>query len=108
MVSMVSVFEVIIYGLLFKEKQKKDKLYLSIVNSYYDSERKQTVHSTYESFGTGQALIDQGISDPIAYLEDKVRTLNYEARQKVALEISDTAPYKYAGHFGTMSRFRTT
>ena len=82
-----------------KKNRKKDKLYLSIVNSYYDSERKQTVHSTYESFGTGQALIDQGISDPIAYLEDKVRTLNYEARQKVASEISDTAPYKYAGHF---------
>ena len=82
-----------------KKNRKKDKPYLSIVNSYYDSERKQTVHSTYESFGTGQALIDQGISDPIAYLEDKVRTLNYEARQKVALEISDTAPYKYAGHF---------
>ena len=50
-----------------KKNRKKDKLYLSIVNSYYDSERKQTVHSTYESFGTGQALIDQGISDPIAY-----------------------------------------
>lgn len=82
-----------------KKNRKKDKLYLSIVNSYYDSERKQTVHSTYESFGTGQALIDQGISDPIAYLEDKVRTLNYEARQKDALEINDTAPYKYAGHF---------
>ena len=82
-----------------KKNRKKDKLYLSIVNSYYDSERKQTVHSTYESFGTGQALIDQGISDPVAYLEDKVRTLNYEARQKDALEISDTAPYKYAGHF---------
>lgn len=82
-----------------KKNRKKDKLYLSIVNSYYDSERKQTVHSTYESFGTGQALIDQGISDPIAYLEDKVRTLNYEARQKDALEISDTAHYKYAGHF---------
>ena len=55
-----------------KKNRKKDKLYLSIVNSYYDSERKQTVHSTYESFGTGQALIDQGISDPIAYLEDMV------------------------------------
>ena len=82
-----------------KKNRKKDKLYLSIVNSYYDSERKQTVHSTYESFGTGQALIDQGISDTIAYLEDKVRTLNYEARQKDASEISDTAPYKYAGHF---------
>ena len=50
-----------------KKNRKKDKLYLSIVNSYYDSERKQTVHSTYESFGTGQALIDQGISDPVAY-----------------------------------------
>lgn len=82
-----------------KKNRKKDKLYLSIVNSYYDSERKQTVHSTYESFGTGQSLIDQGISDPITYLEDKVKKLNFDARQKEVLEISDKAPYKYAGHF---------
>lgn len=66
-----------------KKNRKKDKLYLSIVNSYYDSERKQTVHSTYESFGTGQALIDQGISDPIAYLEDKVRSLNLFMLHKI-------------------------
>ena len=82
-----------------KKNRKKDKLYLSIVNSYYDSFRKQTVHSTYESFGTGQALIDQGITDPIAFLEDKVKKLNYEARKNKMSEISDTAPYKYLGHF---------
>lgn len=82
-----------------KKNRKKDKLYLSIVNSYYDSERRQTVHSTYQSFGTGQTLIDQGISDPVAYLENQVKTLNYEARQKKASEICDTAPYKYVGHF---------
>ena len=56
-----------------KKNRKKDKLYLSIVNSYYDSFRKQTVHSTYESFGPGQALIDQGITDPLAFLEDQVK-----------------------------------
>lgn len=82
-----------------KKNRKNDKLYLSIVNSYYDSDRKQTVHETFASYGTGKALIDKGITDPVQYLEDEVKKLNYEKNVMNAQEISDVAPFKYAGHF---------
>ena len=55
-----------------KKNKKNDKVYLSIVNSFYDSEKKQTVHETFSSYGTGQCLIDKGIDNPINYLENEV------------------------------------
>lgn len=82
-----------------KKNVKNNKTYLSIVNSFYDSSRKQTVHETFASFGTGQALIDQGIPDPIIYLEEEVKRLNFEKANNKATEISEVAPFKYAGHF---------
>ena len=82
-----------------KKNFKNNKLYLSIVNSYYDHDRGHTVHETYASFGTGQSLIDNGISDPVAYLTEEVRKLNYERNLSKTNVISDKAPYKYAGHF---------
>ena len=82
-----------------KKNKKNDKVYLSIVNSFYDSEKKQTVHETFSSYGTGQCLIDKGIDNPINYLENEVKKLNYEKKSQTSLEISDVAPYKHAGHF---------
>ena len=82
-----------------KKNKKKDKVYLSIVNSFYDSSRRQTVHETYASYGTGQSLIDQGILDPVEFLEEEVKKLNFENNNKSSLEISDVAPFKFAGHF---------
>ncbi len=82
-----------------KKCSKNGKCYLSIVNSFYDGERGHTVHETYASYGTGSSLLAEGISDPVKYLEDKVAQLNFEKNQSKAAEISDTAPFKYAGHF---------
>lgn len=82
-----------------KKNRKNNKVYLSIVNSFYDSDRGCAVHETFASFGTGQSLIDRGIDDPIAYLEEEVKRLNYEKNSLAAKEISDVAPYKHAGHF---------
>lgn len=82
-----------------KKNRKNNKVYLSIVNSYYDHQRGHTVHETYASFGTGQSLIDNGISDPVAYLTEEVHKLNYERKLSKTNEIAEHAPYKYAGHF---------
>lgn len=82
-----------------KKNIKKDKIYLSIVDSHYSSEKGCSVHETYASFGTGKILVEQGIEDPIAYLEEEVKRLNYERNSLEAKEISDVAPFKYAGHF---------
>lgn len=91
--------EVVLLAYFLKKNHKNNKVYLSIVNSYYDHNRGHTVHETYASFGTGQSLIDNGISDPVAYLTEEVRKLNYERNLSKTNEISDKAPYKYAGHF---------
>ena len=82
-----------------KKCSKNGKCYLSIVNSFYGGERGHTVHETYASYGTGSSLLAEGISDPVKYLEDKVAQLNFEKNQSKAAEISDTAPFKFAGHF---------
>lgn len=82
-----------------KKCTKKGRVYLSIVNSFYDSKRGYSAHETYKSFGTGAELIEQGITDPIAYCEELVKKLNFENRQKEVSKISDKAPVKFAGHF---------
>lgn len=94
-----SVWRLFFMAYFLKKNIKKDKVYLSIVNSFYDSDRRCAVHETYASFGTGQSLIDQGIFDPIHYLEEEVKRLNFELNTSKAKEISDIAPFKYAGHF---------
>ena len=81
-----------------KKCTKKGRVYLSIVNSFYDSKRGYSAHETYKSFGTGTELIEQGITDPIAYCEELVKKLNFENRQKEVSKISDKAPVKFAGH----------
>lgn len=83
-----------------KKNIKNGKVYLSIVNSFYSNEKKQTVHKTYASYGTGASLINDGISDPVAYLQNKVKQLNEEKETNHnTLFVSDVAPYVYSGHF---------
>ncbi len=82
-----------------KRCKKNGKEYLSIVNSFYDGQRGHTVHETYASYGTGKDLIDQGIEDPIKYLDEKVNELNQEENLNKIKQISDVSPYKYAGYF---------
>lgn len=60
-----------------KKCTKKGRVYLSIVNGFHDPERGHTAQVTYKSFGTGEQLIEQGISDPVAYCEELVKQLNY-------------------------------
>ncbi len=82
-----------------KKCTKNGKQYLSIVNSFYDSNRGHTVHETYASYGTGKSLIEQGEKDPVKYLEDKVKELNQNVNLDKVKQISEIAPYKYAGYF---------
>ena len=82
-----------------KKCTKNGKEYLSIVNSFYDGKRGHTVHETYASFGTGKHLIEQGVKDPVKYLEEKVNDLNNDANLNKVKQIGDVAPYKYAGYF---------
>ena len=76
-------------GYFLKKCTKKGKVYLSIVNSFYDPKRGYTAHETYKSFGTGSRLIEEGIEDPIAYCEELVEKLNFERKQDEVTKISE-------------------
>ena len=82
-----------------KKCTKKGRVYLSIVNGYHDPNKGYTVQETYQSFGTGSKLIEQGISDPVAYCEELVKKLNFEQRKARIEEVSEMSPIKFAGHF---------
>ena len=62
-----------------KKVNRNGKVYLSIVDSFYDGSRGHTVHKTHSSYGTGEKLkTELGIDDPIAYLQSQVEKLNNE------------------------------
>lgn len=82
-----------------KKNIKNDKVYYSIVNSFYDGNRGHTVHETYASYGSGKKLIEEGVTDIDSYLKKEVDRLNYEKKQEEVNHISDVSPFKYGGHF---------
>ena len=82
-----------------KKCVKKGRVYLSIVNGYHDPKRGHAVQVTYKSFGTGSGLLEQGITDPVAYCEELVKKLNFEDNRKKCEEVTDRAPIKFGGHF---------
>lgn len=82
-----------------KKCVKKGRTYISIVNSYRDTSRKETAHETYKSLGSVETLIENGIEDPIAYYQEEVDRLNNEKSDDAALKISETSPIKYGGYF---------
>lgn len=79
-----------------KKVNRNGKTYLSIVDSFYDGSRGQTVHKTYRSYGTGDCL---GVDDPAAYLKDEVKRLNDERQLQKDAKITDVSPEVFAGHF---------
>ena len=86
-----------------KKSNLKKGLYLQIYESFYDSDRKQTVHKSYKAIGYVNELIEQGIEDPLSFYSEEVRKLNQEfksSRQKEKnRQISDESPEKLLGYF---------
>ena len=83
-----------------KKVNRNGKVYLSIVDSFYDGSRGHTVHKTHSSYGTGEKLkTELGIDDPIAYLQSQVEKLNNEVLSNKEKKISNVSPEIFAGHF---------
>lgn len=82
-----------------KKCTKKGRVYLSIVNGYHDPKKGYTVQETYKSFGTGEQLIKEGISDPEAYCKELVNELNNKLKEDKINKVTELAPFKYLGHF---------
>ena len=64
-----------------KKSNLKKGIYLQIYESFYDPNKKNTVHKSYKAIGYVEELIESGISDPIAYYSDVVNQMNAEAKR---------------------------
>jgi transposase len=82
-----------------KKCTKKGRVYLSIVNGYHDPVKGYTVQETYKSFGTGEQLIKEGITDPEKYCKELVNELNYKLKENKNEQVTDKAPFKFLGNF---------
>ncbi|MDY4640981.1 MAG: hypothetical protein SO412_04395 [Erysipelotrichaceae bacterium] len=63
---------------------KKGRTYLSIVDSFYNPETKDTAYETYRSLGSVETLKAKGMEDPVAYYEKEVERLNEEKESEDA------------------------
>jgi len=85
-----------------KKTKLKGRTYLSICESFYHPEKKETAQRLYKSFGSVETLQAQGMEDPIAFYKAEVAKLNEERKkekeEKKVQQISES-PLKYAGYF---------
>lgn len=85
-----------------KKSNLKKGIYLQIYESFYDPNKKNTVHKSYKAIGYVEELIESGISDPIAYYSDVVNQMNAEAkrvREENKVRLISSSPERYLGYF---------
>lgn len=85
-----------------KKTKLKGRTYLSICESYYHPEKKETAQKLYKSLGSVESLVKSGMEDPISFYKEEVVKLNEEfKRQKEEKKVQQIgeSPLKYAGYF---------
>lgn len=82
-----------------KKSKLKGRTYLAIYESFYNPEKKETAHKSYKALGSLEALIENGIEDPIAHFQEEVDYLNKERKEAGVRKISDKSPMRYLGYF---------
>ena len=90
---------VYIMSYFLKKTTLKNRTYLAIYESFYSSEKKGTAHRTYKSLGSIETLIKNGMTDPIAYYQKEVDSLNLEKREAGVKKISNVSPLMHLGFF---------
>lgn len=85
-----------------KKTKRNDRLYLSIYESFYSPETKNTKHKSYKSLGFVDKLVSQGIDDPISHFQKEVDALNLkhntEKVRRKSKQISEMSPMRYLGY----------
>lgn len=82
-----------------KISNQKGRTYISIVESFYHPDKKETAHITYKSLRSVEYWKKKGIDDPISYFQKEVDTLNNERAKEGVRKISDKSPTLYLGYF---------
>ncbi|MDO4300931.1 MAG: IS1634 family transposase [Clostridia bacterium] len=86
-----------------KKSNLKKGTYLQIYESFYDPQRKGSVHHSYKALGYVHELMDKGIDDPISFYKDEVDRLNRQRNEQLKKDkerqISDETPERLPGYF---------
>lgn len=82
-----------------KKTKLKGRTYLSIDESFYSHEKKGTAHRCYQSLGSVETCMANGIDDPISHFQKQVDSLNQERSTQSVRKISDVSPTLYLGYF---------
>ncbi|GHT85667.1 hypothetical protein FACS18947_4730 [Bacteroidia bacterium] len=86
-----------------KKATLKGRTYLSICESFYHPQKKETAHKTYKSLGSVQTWKEKGIDDPISHFQKEVDALNHERGAGGTRKISEKSPNLYLGYFPSKS-----
>ena len=92
-----------------KQTRLKNRTYLSIVESFYNPQKKGTSHRAYKSLKSIESLKEAGIEDPVSYYQSEVDKLNKEKQKVKQALISETSPKRYLGYFplkGIMNKLK--
>jgi len=82
-----------------KQTPQKGRTYLSIVDSFYHPQKKETAHITYKSLESVETWIKRGIENPIKHFQEEVDALNQERESAGIRKITDKSPNLYLGYF---------
>jgi len=82
-----------------KKATLKGRTYLSICESFYHPQKKETAHKTYKSLGSVETWKEKGMEDPIFHFQKEVDALNQEKATAGVRKISDKSPNMYLGYF---------
>ena len=73
---MCNIWRTLSMAYFLKKTKRNDRLYLSIYESFYSPEAKNTRHKSFHKIGFVDALIEQVIDDPITHFQKKVNEQN--------------------------------
>lgn len=82
-----------------KQTKLKNRTYLSIVESFYNPQKKGASHRVYKSLTSIESLKQSGMEDPVAYYKAEVDKLNNERAKEKQTLISEQSPKRYLGYF---------
>jgi hypothetical protein len=82
-----------------KKATLKGRTYLSIVESFYNGEKKGAAHKTFKSLGSVETHKANGMDDPIAVFQKEVEELNQKRSARNVRTISTVSPLRHLGYF---------
>ena len=69
-----------------KKTKLKNRTYLAIYESFYQHDKKGTAHKCYQSLGSVETHMKNGMSDPVAHFQKEVDALNKAKKDEGVLQ----------------------